>query len=97
MAGTITFTKHKDGTVTVDGFPDKIEIDHALLTNDPARIGYMTIKSQNEIAINVANGKATYTRVMEMHTRPATLFAKVHSEIDIEWEPVPAWKKAIWG
>jgi hypothetical protein len=53
----MTFSRHADGSVTVDEFPDEVTMSQLLM--DGAERSRISME-QDRIRIRVANGEATY-------------------------------------
>lgn len=72
---TITFTRHDDGTVTADGFPERIAISPALLAaSDPGLMRCVIEYGQFHVHLKLANGRATYEVIEVDYLFGAPLF-----------------------
>ena len=91
----ITFTRHEDGSITVDKFPDEIEVSADVLQFVGVGVECVVFSIDDfTLDIQASNGHARYEYMMKSLTRPVTHYRKVHGEIrEIE----PAWRRAIWG
>jgi hypothetical protein len=60
QTGAMVFTRHDDGRITANGFPDEVEItDEFLASADPSLVN----RDGDRLWIAVANGRACYLLV----------------------------------
>jgi hypothetical protein len=60
MADTIVFTRREDGTVTVDGFPPRIQVAASLVAQASNQSWSGLHVNGRDLRIDVANGSAVY-------------------------------------
>lgn len=69
------FTKHRDGSVTVDAFDDLVEIDQAFL--DSAKPPFLVL-DDNYLTITCANAVGYYVMIGYSHDGERYVYERMH-------------------